>query len=130
MLKPLTFMNLSGEALASVPGIDPVVLLVIFDDISLPLGRLRIREKGGSGGHKGLESVVDHLGTGTFARLRLGIGSPPEGVDWADFVLSPFPDRERALADEMVGRAADALELIVASGLGEAMQVYNRRDSL
>ena len=129
LLKPLTFMNASGEALEDYGGVDPASFLVIFDDISLPLGQLRLRERGGGGGHRGLESIIESLGTDNFARLRLGIGEPPPGIDWSDFVLAPFLEEERAAVNEMVETAADALETVLARGLVEAMNRYNRKTS-
>jgi PTH1 family peptidyl-tRNA hydrolase len=127
LLKPLTFMNASGEALEDYGGIDPACFLVIFDDISLPLGHIRLRERGGSGGHRGLESIIAHFGTDDFARLRLGIGEPPPGSSWSDYVLAPFPEEEREAVSEMIETAADALETALARGLVEAMNRYNRK---
>lgn len=124
--KPLTFMNDSGAALARVAGLRPAELLVVSDDLNLPLGRLRFRMGGGSGGHNGLASIIDRLGTEAFPRLRLGIGAPPPGVDWADFVLEEFPPEDRAAAAALVETAVAALELAVRRGLGEAMNRYNR----
>ena len=127
LLKSLTYMNDSGRALEEYAGVDPHSLLVLCDDMSLPLGRLRIRAGGGSGGHLGLESVISNLGTERFARMRLGIGSPPARIDWSEFVLMPFLEEEREATGELLESAADALETIAEKGLDHAMQVYNRR---
>jgi len=127
LLKPLTFMNASGEALADYGHIDPASFIVLFDDISLPLGHIRLRERGGSGGHRGLESIIAHFGTDDFARLRLGIGEPPPGSSWSDYVLAPFPEEERGAVSEMIEIAADALETALARGIVEAMNRYNRK---
>ena len=129
LLKSTTYMNESGEAIAQLPGFDPARLIVICDDLSLPLGMLRIRRQGGSGGHLGLESVIMSIQTEAFARLRLGIGSPPPAIDWSEFVLMPFLLEERSDVDRMLASAADALEMVIAEGMDKAMQAYNRKAS-
>lgn len=122
-------MNLSGEAvrrlIGDAEGFDPSRLLVVCDDTALPLGRLRVRRKGSDGGHNGLRSVIDVLGVRDFPRLRLGIGSPPEGVEQADFVLSDFPSGELETAREVVARAADCVELWALEGVDAAMNRFN-----
>ena len=95
---------------------------------SFPLGRLRIREKGGSGGHKGLESIIDRLDTEDFSRLRMGIGAPPPDEEWSEYVLAPFPPDELAEVGTMIETAADALDTILRQGLSAAMQVYNKKE--
>ncbi|MCK4236581.1 MAG: aminoacyl-tRNA hydrolase [Candidatus Krumholzibacteria bacterium] len=127
LLKPLTFMNASGDALAGYRDLDPGSLLVICDDINLPLGRLRLRERGSSGGHLGLESIISRLGSEGFARLRLGIGSPPSAVEWSEYVLSPFLGEEMERVERMCRAAADALETVLREGLETAMHLFNRR---
>lgn len=126
LLESLTYMNDSGRALEEYGGVDPSTLLVLCDDMSLPLGRMRIRGGGGSGGHLGLESVITTVGTERFARLRLGIGSPPAGIDWSEYVLMPFLEEERETARELIETAAGALEAIIGEGLDRAMNRYNR----
>ncbi|UCF06639.1 MAG: aminoacyl-tRNA hydrolase [bacterium] len=128
LVKPLIYMNESGRALGHYDSIDSRSLLVICDDINLPLGRLRLRERGGSGGHRGIESVAMHLGTDDFPRLRMGIGPAPPGEDWSDYVLSPFLAEEREDVEQMIATAALALELIIREGLEAAMQTFNRKD--
>ncbi len=127
LLESLTYMNDSGRALEEYAGVDPDALLVLCDDMSLPLGRLRIRPGGGSGGHLGLESIIMALGTERFARMRLGIGSPPDLIDASEFVLMPFLEEERKTVADMLESAVEALETILAEGLDQAMQEYNRR---
>jgi PTH1 family peptidyl-tRNA hydrolase len=127
LIKSLTYMNASGRVFERLPVGEPGGLLVICDDLSLPLGRLRIRQKGGSGGHLGLESVSAGLGSEAFARMRLGIGNPPPGIDWSEFVLMAFLDEEREIVRGMLETAVDAIEAIVRDGVGHAMQLYNRR---
>lgn len=130
LLEPLTWMNLSGdsvaEALGSLPVEDPARdLLVVLDDVDLPFGRLRLRPRGGGGGHRGLEHVIGRLGHGDFARLRFGVGRPQGVLDTADWVLTPFsPDEERVLR-KRIPEAADAVEAVLLEGLVAAMNRYN-----
>lgn len=129
LFQPLTYMNLSGDAvrllLGGGEGFDPSGLLVVCDDTALPLGRLRVRKKGSDGGHNGLRSVIGALGSRDFPRLRLGVGPPPEGVDQADFVLAGFLQQEVETAREMVARAADCVEVWVLDGVDAAMNRFN-----
>ncbi|HER44521.1 MAG TPA: aminoacyl-tRNA hydrolase [Candidatus Eisenbacteria bacterium] len=126
LIKPLTFMNLSGDALR-MSGASPDSVLVVCDDIHLPVGLIRIRAGGGSGGHRGLESVTEALGTREFARLRLGAGPAPPGALWSDYVLESFGDAEAESVSSMVSDAADAVELILSRGITPAQRRYNRR---
>jgi PTH1 family peptidyl-tRNA hydrolase len=126
LLKPLTFMNLSGEALR-LTGASPDSVLVVCDDIHLPVGIIRIRAGGGNGGHRGLESVAEAMGTQGFARLRLGAGPAPQGALWSDFVLGPFTDEEKEPVREMVSEAADAVEMLLIRGITAAQSRYNRK---
>lgn len=125
LLRSNLYMNNSGKALLDIPELDPSSLLVICDDMSLPLGRIRIRAKGGSGSHRGLESIIYNLGTEKFARMRLGIGSPPPEITWTEFVLSRFLDEEIDIVRRMLISATEAVEVIAEKGLEVAMQVYN-----
>jgi PTH1 family peptidyl-tRNA hydrolase len=135
LVKPLTFMNLSGQAIAALVRyfrIDIADLLVIVDEVQLPLGRLRARARGSAGGHNGLKSVIALLGD-DFARLRLGVGRPeePEGAarrDLADHVLSRFEPDEQTEAARMTLRAADAAETFITSGIAAVMNAYNGGD--
>jgi PTH1 family peptidyl-tRNA hydrolase len=130
LVKPQTFMNLSGEAVAWFTGaltVDAGSVLVAYDDSDLALGRLRIKRGGGSGGHKGIESVAAALGTNDFPRLRLGIGRPSEG-DLTDYVLSPFAVDEGESVEEMLTRAADSIEVIIAEGMDSAMNRFNANE--
>ena len=127
LAKPQTFMNLSGEAverLARFYKLPPQRILVIYDDLDLPLGRIRLRPEGGSGGHKGMKSIIEHLGTGGFPRLRVGIGRPTHG-DPVDYVLSDFAPDERRTIEETYERAIAAVELWLAKGIVAAMNRYN-----
>ncbi len=126
LLKPLTFMNLSGDALR-ITGASPDSVLVVCDDIHLPVGLIRIRAGGGSGGHRGLESITDTLGTPGFARLRLGAGPAPTGALWSDFVLGRFEESEAEAVSAMASDAADAVELMLIRGLAAAQGRYNRK---
>jgi len=128
LAKPATYMNASGEfvgALARYWKVEPALLLVVSDDISLPLGRIRIRLKGSSGGQRGLESVLDCLGTDEVPRLRLGVGPKPERLDAADFVLSRFLPEERDRVSEMIGRAGEAVQAACERGIEPAMNSFN-----
>jgi len=128
LMKPQTFMNASGrsaaDALTSL-GLSPERLLAVYDDLDLPVGRLRVRSDGGAGGHRGVASLIEHLGTTAFARVRVGIGRPPEGVAVVDYVLSPFDGGQAEDVARAVTRAADAVERIVLDGTTPAMQAFN-----
>ena len=126
LIKPLTFMNLSGDAL-KITGASPDSVLAVCDDIHLPVGIVRIRAGGGSGGHRGLESITGALGTDGFARLRLGAGPAPKGALWSDFVLGGFSDEEAEPVRDMVAEAADAVEMLLIRGLSTAQGRYNRK---
>ncbi len=130
LFQPHTFMNLSGSAvgqLASFYKADRGDVLVVLDDLALPLGQLRVRGGGSSGGHKGLADVLGALGGEEVPRLRIGIGSPPAGVDATDFVLKTFNACEQQTADDAVARAAQAVEDWIVNGLTYVMDTYNRR---
>ena len=128
--KPLTYMNLSGQAVGELVRyfkIDPVDVLVIVDEAQLPLGKLRARARGSAGGHNGLKSVIAHIGE-SFGRLRLGVGRGSEQRDLADHVLAKFDKAEGAEVERMIARAADAAELFVISGIAAVMNKYNGGD--
>ena len=132
LAKPQTYMNRSGYAarcFAERYGIDPAAVLVVYDEINLPLGKLRLRRSGSPAGHRGLESVIENLRTAEVPRLRLGVapeeGRPPGGEDLVDFVLSPFAPGELEAVEEMVKKAADACETWVREGVEMAMGRYN-----
>lgn len=128
LLSPTTYMNRSGRSVAEAGGffkLCPDDILVVCDDLSLPLGKLRLRSKGSSGGHKGLEDIIRNLGTENFPRLRVGIGSPPQGVDAAEYVLTRFSAEEREVIHGAVTRACDAVTVWVAQGIDACMNRYN-----
>lgn len=132
LVKPLTFMNLSGGAVAALGRYYKIALpdlMVVCDDVNLPLGRLRLRSGGTDGGHNGLRSVADALGTIDYARLRIGVGRGQDSrMDLADHVLARFDAEERPGIDRAVTRAADAVETWMTHGIGQAMNVFNRSD--
>jgi peptidyl-tRNA hydrolase, PTH1 family len=133
VVKPLTMMNLSGEAIAAVAGfykIDPSAILVAADDVNLPLGRLRLRARGGAGGHNGFKSIIECLGTEEFPRVRVGVGRGDPRRDLADHVLARFDDDERDEVERAVARAADAVETFLAEGIEAAMNRHNRAEDL
>jgi PTH1 family peptidyl-tRNA hydrolase len=135
LAKPQTFMNLSGEAVSALVRrykLSSKDILVIYDDLDLPLGKIRIREKGSSGGHNGLKSIISHVGTQDFPRIRVGI-APSEGgdsaatseVDAIEHVLSDFTDAEKTAMREVYPRVAAAIECVLSEGLAAAMNKYN-----
>lgn len=129
LMKPQTFMNLSGEAVAYFARrekIDPSEILVVYDDMALPLGRIRIRPGGSAGGHNGMRSIITHLHTQDFPRVRIGIGSTRH--DAVNHVLSRFTRAERQAAHEAILNAADAIEMILSDGIEAAMNKYNRKE--
>jgi len=126
--KPLTFMNNSGEAVAPLVRYFKVPLerlLVIHDDMDLPLGTLRMRPSGGSAGHNGMLSIFDKLGTNAIPRLRVGIGRPPGRMDPADYVLQDFPRSEEELLSMVITQACEAVLAFITTGLEKAMNTYN-----
>lgn len=128
LVQPQTFMNLSGECIreaADFYKIERDQIIVIYDDISLPVGKMRVRAKGSAGGHNGMKSIIAHLGSEEFARVRIGIGEKPEGWNLADYVLGRFPAEELPVLRDTVGQAADAVEMIVQNGIGMAMNRFN-----
>lgn len=130
LVKPLTYMNASGEALrrlSEVRAISPQDLVVVHDDMDLPFGRIRVKRKGKSAGHHGVESIQHFLGTIEFGRVRVGIGRPPEGVDPVDYVLSGFSEPAEDVG-AVINRAADAVQAIVSQGYEAAMSAYNGPD--
>ncbi len=130
LAKPQTYMNASGMAVHELVerlGFDPAEIIVISDEVALPWGIIRIRERGGAGGHNGLESIIGALGTDNFIRVRLGIQPEDPPGDLAAYVLSPIPKAERELAAEMVEEAGAAVEAILREGIGRAMSRFNRR---
>ncbi|MGE0863801.1 MAG: aminoacyl-tRNA hydrolase [Vicinamibacterales bacterium] len=128
LAKPLTYMNLSGQAVAGLAGfyrIDPAGVLVVTDDVALPLGRLRARPEGSAGGHNGLKSIIQHLGTQAFPRLRVGVGRGDDRRDLADHVLGRFAPDERDTVSAAVLRAADAAERFLSDGMERVMSAFN-----
>jgi PTH1 family peptidyl-tRNA hydrolase len=131
LVKPQTFMNLSGRAVARIAAyhkIEPGQILVVHDDLDLEPGRLKIVQDRGPGGHNGIRSVIEHLGTRQFIRFRIGIGRPPEFMSSADFVLSRFNDAERKLIDQGFAEMAKAVTMIDRQGASAAMNFFNRRE--
>ena len=132
LVKPLTYMNLSGEAIRTVSEyykIDETEeLLVIYDDISLDLGQIRIRKKGSAGGHNGLKSIIANLGHDTFRRIKIGVGGKPEGYDLADYVLGHFNGEEIAVMKDSLERTQRAVNLILEGKVDAAMNEYNTKN--
>jgi PTH1 family peptidyl-tRNA hydrolase len=128
--KPMTMMNLSGAAVADLARfyqIDPAAILVIVDEVQLPLARLRARRSGSAGGHNGLKSIIERLGTDGFARLRIGVGRGDPRLDLADHVLAKFDRDEQPEIDRAIERAADAAEVFVNEGIEVVMNRFNAK---
>ena len=128
---PQTYMNLSGESVRELVDyykIDPEEeLIVIYDDINLAPGKLRIRPKGSAGGHNGIKNIIAHLGTQVFPRIRIGVGEKPKGWDLADYVLSRFPKDERVLMEEAFERAGEAAVCMMNDTMEHAMNQFNKK---
>lgn len=131
LVKPQTYMNLSGESVRQVIDFYKIEekseLIVIADDVSLEPGQIRIRKKGSAGGHNGLKNIILHLGHDEFQRVKMGVGEKPKGYDLADYVLGHFSKEEREIMDESVVRAVGAVEVMIAEGADVAMNLYNRK---
>lgn len=128
LLKPQTFMNLSGESVRAVADfykVAPSHIIVVYDDISLDVGQLRIRTKGSAGGHNGIKNIIAHLGTQEFPRIKLGVGDKPKHMDLADYVLSRFSKEDRALMEDAFKEAAKAVEIMITEGSYRAMNQFN-----
>lgn len=128
LLKPQTYMNLSGESVRAAADFykaEPENIIVVYDDISLEPGQLRIRGKGSAGGHNGIKNIIAHLGTQEFLRVKVGIGEKPKGMDLADYVLSHFSQGERETMREAYKEAAEAVAVMVGQGIDEAMNRFN-----
>jgi len=133
VVKPLTMMNLSGEAVAGLAHfykVDPSDIIVVADDVNLPLGRLRIRESGSAGGHNGFRSIISCLGSEAFPRLRVGVGRGDPRRDLADHVLARFDPDESVEVERAIARAADAVDLFLAEGIKAAMNRFNRAEDV
>lgn len=128
LLKPQTFMNLSGESVreaAAFHKIPPENVIIIHDDISLPVGTLRIREKGSAGGHNGLKSIIAHLNSQDFPRMKIGVGAPQPDKDLADYVLGKFSKEEEKTLFDVLTRVCDAVSEYIRNGGASAMNKYN-----
>ena len=131
LVKPQTYMNLSGESIRELVGyfkVDPKEeLLVIYDDISLNPGQIRIRKKGSAGGHNGIKNIIANLGSSVFPRIKVGVGEKPKGYDLADYVLGKFSKEDRVLMEEGYDLACEASALIMQGAIDQAMNEYNQK---
>lgn len=131
LLKPQTFMNLSGESIREAIDFYKVdekcELIVIYDDISLPPGQLRIRKKGSAGGHNGIKNIIAHLGHDTFMRIKVGVGEKPPGYDLAAYVLGHFSKEERNIMEEAFEEVSEAVSVCIVKGADAAMNQFNRK---
>ena len=131
LIKPMTYMNRSGEAVKATldffhAGMEDLV--VIHDDLDLSFGRLRFKQRGGDGGHQGVRSIIERMGENDFIRLKVGIGRPPEEMDPAEYVLTPFDKTEQLLLDGILSRAAESVVIMLLEGIEKAMNRYQKRD--
>lgn len=130
LVKPQTYMNLSGESVRAVVDYYKVPLddiIIIYDDIDLAPGQLRIRKKGSAGGHNGIKSIISHLGTQEFKRIRVGVGEKPRMMDLADYVLGRFPKEEQDLMDQAFTEGANAAVVMITEGIDAAMNQFNAK---
>jgi len=127
LAKPYTYMNLSGLPLGAL-NISPQDLIVIHDDMDIDCGKIRVKAGGGTGGHKGLESIIAEIGSADFIRIRCGIGRPANGCDPRDYVLGHFAYEEKPGVEKQIHDAADAVRMCLNEGCGKAMNAFNRRD--
>jgi len=128
LAKPMTFMNASGKAVKELIDYFEIPLdsiCIVYDDLNLDLGVLRLRRSGSAGGHNGMISIIEYLNSQSFPRLRIGIGKPPDGVGWMDYVLSEFSESDREVIDGAIERAVDAIETFTIEGIQSAMNQYN-----
>jgi len=130
LVKPQTYMNLSGQSVQAILKfykLPPSEIIVVYDDVSLPVGDIRVRERGSAGGQKGMVDILAKLGTDEFPRVRIGVGEKPEGWDLADYVLSRFPKREWETMIQGITKAGDAVGLILKEDTATAMNEFNRK---
>ena len=131
LVKPQTYMNLSGESVRGIVDYYKVdtetEMLVVFDDISLGVGQLRIRKKGSAGGHNGIKNIIQHLGSNVFQRIKVGVGEKPKEYDLADYVLGHFSKAERELMEDGYKNAIEAVEMIVRGDIDAAMNTFNKK---
>lgn len=129
LVKPLTYMNLSGESVREVADyfkVDPQTeVCIIYDDTSMDVGKIRIRKKGSAGGHNGIKSIISHLGSDVFVRVKVGIGEKPPKFDLADYVLGHFTEDERKVIDDTADKVSEAVKLLIAGEPDEAMNRFN-----
>lgn len=132
LAQPQTFMNLSGESVRELIDFYKVSneeIIVIYDDISLDVGQLRIRKKGSAGGHNGIKNIISHLGTDEFMRIKVGVGDKPKDWDLADYVLSRFPKEDEDKIREALKKSSMACETIITKGIEAAMNLYNKKEA-
>lgn len=130
LAKPQTYMNLSGESIRALMDYYKVAeeeLIIIYDDISLEVGQLRIRRRGSAGGHNGIKSIISHLGTQEFNRIKVGVGDKPKGYDLANYVLGKFQKEEKPYIEKAIVMGAEATKVIITKGVDTAMNLFNKK---
>ena len=131
LLRPLTYMNLSGKSVKAWVDhyqIDPDRLLIIHDDLDQPFGRIKLAKQGGAGGHRGIQSIIDHLGSNAFSRVKIGIGRPEHGERIEDYVLSPFYETQKEILKDVIGISIHACDLFLSEGIEIAMNRINGKN--
>jgi len=130
LAQPQTYMNLSGESVRELMDfykVTPEEIIIIYDDISLDVGQLRLRNKGSAGGHNGIKSILNHIGTQEFPRIKVGVGDKPKGWDLADYVLSSFSKEDQPIIHDTIKKSSEAVESILKDGMEAAMNIYNKK---
>jgi len=130
LAKPQTYMNLSGESVRELMDfykVMPNEIIVIYDDISLDVGQIRLRKQGSAGGHNGIKSILNHIGTQEFPRIKVGVGDKPKGWDLADYVLSPFSKQDQPIIQDTITKSSEAVKSIIKDGMEAAMNIYNKK---
>ena len=133
LAKPMTFMNRSGEAVKRAVDFFHLKmddLIIVHDDLDLPFGRLRFKQRGGDGGHQGVRSIIERMGGNHFLRLKIGIGRPPQGMDPADYVLETFDKDEQSQLDQILAQAGEAIKVVLLEGLEKGMNQFQKKRSL
>jgi PTH1 family peptidyl-tRNA hydrolase len=133
LAKPMTLMNRSGEAVKRMSGffhLSAEDLVIVHDDLDLPFGRLRFKQRGGDGGHQGVHSVIQIMGSNNFLRLKVGIGRPPQGMDPAEYVLDVFDKIEQSQLDQILSQTAESLKIMLLEGLEKAMSQFQKRSRM
>lgn len=133
LAQPQTYMNLSGESVRAMVDyykVSPDQLIIVYDDVNFDVGQLRIRRDGSAGGHNGIKNIISHLGTKEFPRVKIGVGKKPREWDLVDYVMSKFSDKDNDILRDSLKDVSDAVKTVISEGIGDAMNIYNRRQNV